>query len=108
MGSEFAQIPTILLGSARNMWGRVKYLRNNAQSRTWHPRQQNSFALGQMVYVGPTAGEKIYLRMLLMVVKRPRLFDDLKYVNGELCETFHKACLKHGLLEDDGEWEMCL
>lgn len=43
-----------------------------------------------------------------MVIKGPRLFDDLKYVDGELCETFHEACLKRGLLEDDGEWEICL
>ena len=82
--------------------------RDNPQSKVWRRRQRNSFALGRMVYVGPTAGERFHLRMLLMVVKGPKSFDDLKKVDGDLCETFHEACLKHGLLEDDGEWEICL
>ena len=60
-----------------------------------------------MVYVGPTTGERFHLRMLLMVVRGPKSFDDLKTVDGHVCETFHEACLKHGLLEDDGEWEIC-
>ena len=82
--------------------------RNNPQSKVWRRRQRNSFALGRMVYVGPTAGERFHLRMLLMVVRGPKSFDDLKTVDSHVCETFHEACLKHGLLEDDGEWEICL
>lgn len=82
--------------------------KNNPQSKVWHPRQRNSFALGRMTYVGPTAGERFHLRMLLMVVRGPRSFNDLKTVDGEVCETFHDACLKRGLLEDDEEWEICL
>ena len=82
--------------------------RNNSRSKVWSLRQRNTFALGRMVYVGPTAGEKFHLRMLLMVVKGSRSFDDLKTVDDEVCDTFHEACLKRGLLEDDGEWEMCL
>ncbi len=46
-----------------------------------------------MIYVGPTAGEKFYLRTLLMVTKGPKSFDDLKTVDGILCESFHHACL---------------
>ena len=82
--------------------------RNNPQSKMWRPRQRNSFALGRMVYVAPTAGERFHLRMLLIVVRGPKSFNDLKTVDGEICETFHEACLKRGLLEDDGEWEICL
>ena len=61
-----------------------------------------------MTYVGPTAGERFHLRMLLMIVKGATSFDALKTVDGEICETFHDTCLKRGLLEDDGEWEICL
>ena len=61
-----------------------------------------------MTYVGPTAGEQFHLQTPLMVVRGPKSFDDLKTVNGEICETFHDTCLKHGLLEDDGEWQVCL
>lgn len=82
--------------------------KNNPQSKVWHPRQRNSFALGRMTYIAPTAGERFHLRMLLMVIKGPRSFDDLKTVDGEECETFHDACVKRGLLEDDGEWQICL
>ena len=35
-------------------------------------------------------------------------FEDLKVINGKPCKTFHEACLSHGLLEDNIEWEMCL
>ena len=49
-----------------------------------------------------------YLWTLLMVVRGPRSFEDLKTVDSHTYETFHEACLRRGLLEDDGEWEMCL
>lgn len=61
-----------------------------------------------MTYVGPTAGENFHLRMLLMVIRGPKSSDDLKTVDSEICETFHDACLRRGLLEDDDEWELCL
>ena len=61
-----------------------------------------------MTYVMPTAGERFYLHTLLMVTKGPKSFDDLKTIDGVICETFHKACLKHRLLEDDSEWRICL
>jgi hypothetical protein len=61
-----------------------------------------------MTYVGPTAGERFYLRLLLMVVKGPGLFEDLRTINSQMFKTFHGACLKHGLLEDNGKWQMCL
>ena len=61
-----------------------------------------------MTYVGLTAGERFHLQMLLTIVKGATSFDALKTVDGEICETFHDACLKRGLLEDDGEWEICL
>jgi hypothetical protein len=81
---------------------------DNHQSKYWSLRQRKSFALGRMAYVTPTAGEKFYLRTLLMVVRGAKSFDDLKTVNGVRCETFQSACLRRGLLEDDGEWRMCL
>ena len=85
----------------------LKSLEHNAQSKTWHIRQ-NGFVIGRMFHIGPTAGEKFYLRTLLLVTKGPKSFDDLKTVDGILCESFHDACLKQGLLEDDGEWLICL
>lgn len=81
---------------------------NHPQSKIWSHRLRDSFAIGRMIYVQPTAGERFYLRTLLMVVKGPKSFEDLKSVNGSICETFHEACLRRGLLEDDREWNICL
>lgn len=86
----------------------LKAIGNNSESKAWNKRQHHSFAIGRMMYVGPTAGERFYLRTLLMVVRGPKSFDDLKTVDNVVCETFQSACLRRGLLEDDGEWEICL
>jgi len=37
-------------------------------------------------------------------VHGPTSFDDLKTVDGELCETFHEACQQRDLLESDEHW----
>ena len=55
----------------------------NPPSKVWSRRQRNSFALGCMFYVGPTAGERFYLRTFLMVVRGPKSFTDLKTVDGD-------------------------
>ncbi|KAJ3502791.1 hypothetical protein NMY22_g18466 [Coprinellus aureogranulatus] len=63
-----------------------------------------------MYFVKPTAGAVYYLRTLLTVVKGATSFEDLRRVPGEdePLPTFYDACLARGLLEDDGEWRMCL
>ena len=43
------------------------------------------------------------MRMLLLTVPSPKSFDDLKTVEGELCETYEAACAKLGLIENDEE-----
>jgi len=35
-------------------------------------------------------------------------FESLRTVDGVICPTFHEACRKLGLLEDDNEWIQCL
>jgi hypothetical protein len=61
-----------------------------------------------MYHVGPTGGEQFYLHTLLTVVKGPTSFDDLWTFNDITYPSFHKACLAHELLENDGEWRQCL
>ena len=46
--------------------------------------------------------------MLLYHVGGPTCWEDLRTVNGEVCETFQEACIKLGLFEDDSEIEKCL
>ncbi|CAN6892364.1 unnamed protein product [Brassica oleracea] len=44
--------------------------------KTWTPRKQGT-AIGRLIYVHPTAGDKYYLRILLNVVKGAFGYDDL-------------------------------
>ena len=41
--------------------------------------------------------------MLLIAVRGPKSFEDLRTVNGEVCATFEQACLKLGLIENNKE-----
>ena len=49
--------------------------------------------------------EKFFLRMLLHIVKGPKSFEDLKTVNGFVCETYQRACILLGIFEDDSQIE---
>jgi len=84
-----------------------QHLTWKADKKVWSIRQKG-FALGRMYYVGPTGGERFYLRTLLTVIKGARSFTDLRTFHGVVYPTFREACLAHGLLEDDREWELCL
>ncbi|GBP72638.1 hypothetical protein EVAR_83148_1 [Eumeta japonica] len=54
-----------------------------------------------MFTVNPIDVEK-YLRILLLHVKGPQSFDDLRTVNGILCNSFQQAVEKlHSLINDN-------
>ena len=86
--------------------------RFDESARTWKLRKRDNTAIGRMYFIKPTSGELFYLRTLLTVVKGPTSFEDLRRVpglnNDEPFPTYHAACLARGLLQDDGEWRMCL
>ncbi|XP_055584901.1 uncharacterized protein LOC129737764 [Uranotaenia lowii] len=65
-------------------------------------------ALGRVYTVHPTNSECFYLRLLLINVRGPRNFNDLKTVNGLICATFREACQKMNLLENDAHWDVTL
>ena len=77
------------------------------KKKGWAARKKG-FAIGRMYFASPSSGERFYLRMLLTIVKGSTSFEDLRTVAGILYPTFRDACIAHGLLEDDGEWVMCL
>lgn len=79
----------------------------NAKTKHWTPRQRGD-TIGRMHFVHPSAGERFYLRTLLTVVKGAKNFDDIKTFDGIVHPTYKAACLARGLLEDDGEWNLCL
>jgi hypothetical protein len=73
--------------------------------KAWKLRQRG-FAIGRMYFIKPTAGEVFYLRTLLTVVKGATSFEDLQRVPGNPVPL--PTCLARGLLQDDGEWRLCL
>ncbi|GBM82059.1 hypothetical protein AVEN_224077-1 [Araneus ventricosus] len=46
--------------------------------------------------------------MLLHEVKGPKSFEDLRTINGVICETVRDTCYKRGLLDNDNQWEATL
>ncbi|OJA14933.1 hypothetical protein AZE42_13820 [Rhizopogon vesiculosus] len=61
-----------------------------------------------MYAASPNAGERFYLRLLLTVIKGATSYENLRTVDGTVCNTFKDACQLRGLLDDDGEWIQCL
>ena len=76
-------------------------------TKTW-TRRRRGYAIGRMYFVPPTGGERFYLRTLLTVIRGPKSFRDLRTFQGVEYPTFQDTCRAHGLLEDDGEWRICL
>lgn len=79
-------------------------------------RKNTSTLIGQLNKVWtspkPAAQEKYYLRLLLLKVKGPKCFDDVKRVpghnNDQPFATFKEAAIARNLLLDDNEHKACL
>lgn len=71
-------------------------------------RKNNLYSIGRVYTVHPKDIEKFYLRLLLHKIPGPTCYEDLRTVNGRLCETFQEACQELGLLECDNHWDMAL
>jgi hypothetical protein len=64
--------------------------------------------IGRIYFVGPSGGERFYLRLLLTVVKDPTSFEDFCTFEGVLYVTFKSACIAHGLLDSDEQLDRSL
>ncbi|KAK4519140.1 uncharacterized protein ATC70_009449 [Mucor velutinosus] len=66
--------------------------------------------IGRMYFVPPSAAnmEKYCMRLLLLHVRGPQSFDNLKNVNGVQYVTFREAAQSMGLLANEDEWHFCL
>lgn len=70
-----------------------------------HPNVFASDALGRIYTVHPNNDECYYLRLLLVNVRRPTSFKQLRTVNGQLCATYREACQLLHLLENYSHWD---
>lgn len=69
-------------------------------AKLWTVRKKG-FKLGRLRYVHPSTGETFYLRMLLMVVKGAKSYEDVRTYEGTVYSTFTEACQARGLIGDD-------
>jgi hypothetical protein len=76
----------------------------DAKDRKWNRRRQQHGKIGRLHYVHPSAGERYYLRMLLLTVKGATSYEHLRFHNRRYHPTFKEACKSRGLLGDDQEW----
>ena len=86
-------------------------------NNTWKRRRQGTYVepdikfhptLGRVYTVHPQQAECFYLRLLLLKVKGPTSFENLRTVEGRVCQTYREACLNLGLLQDDKQYEYAL
>jgi hypothetical protein len=80
----------------------------NKKQCKWNLRKTATRAIGRLYMVQPSEGERYYLRILLTHIKGATSFDDLKSINGYVCNTFKEVCILLNLLEDDTEWDIYL
>ena len=80
-------------------WDNVRYC--------WKPRQRFHKGIGRLVFIGPSAGDLFYLRLLLTHVRGPTSPEALRTVHGNLL-PWKEACAALGLLDNDNEWDECL
>lgn len=91
-----------------NESAKVFQRRKQGQPVRGHPNVFSTEALGRVYTVHPNHYECFYLRLLLINVRGPTSFEDLRTVDGELCATYRQACQRLNLLEDDMHWEATL
>ena len=74
----------------------------------WHPRKTLTQSIGRVYFCSPAAGERYFLRLLLMAVRDPTSFQHIRTVDGIVHPTFNAACVALRLVEDDRDCVECL
>ncbi|GBM18864.1 hypothetical protein AVEN_137245-1 [Araneus ventricosus] len=81
------------------------YYTFNKSEMKWQKRQQGGEqVIGRMPVVNIQDSERYYLRLLILRKLGAVSFDDLKTVDGIVCNTFQQACKMQGLLAGDQHW----
>lgn len=62
----------------------------------------------RLAAASPRNIERFHLRLLLLHVKGATSYEDLRTVDGVVCQTFVQACVLRGITTDDSEWDRTL
>lgn len=79
------------------------------KEKKWKKRQRGgSKAIARLFYVSPKDVELFHLRLLLLHVRGPICFQDLRTVGNIVYPTFSAAAHARGIASNDREWRECL
>ncbi|CAI9277014.1 unnamed protein product [Lactuca saligna] len=76
----------------------------NKSDKVWTKRKTKTKSLGRINHVSPKSGDLYYLCILLNKVKGPTCYEDIRTVNGTICDSYKDAYYALGLLDDDIEY----
>ena len=79
----------------------------NELAREWRPRQRGS-VYTRLHHIHPRNRELFNLRLLLLNVRGPESFEDLRTVNGTLYSSFTEAAIALNLIDNDRQWNECI
>ena len=96
-----------------------RYFRWDKKDKRWqrrkqgkpHPTQQGireEHILSRVASIHPSNSECYHLRLLLHNLRGPTSFEEMKIVDGEICQTFKEACRRRGLIDGDDHFNMAL
>ncbi|GJY22279.1 putative DNA helicase [Tanacetum coccineum] len=71
--------------------------------KAWKPRKSGK-CIGYIYYVYSAMGEKLYLRMLLNIVRGARPHKEIRTVDSVVYPTYMATCNAYHLLGDNTEW----
>ncbi|XP_075515340.1 ATP-dependent DNA helicase PIF1-like [Primulina tabacum] len=84
-----------------------EYFTWHSDSKEWEPRKKQE-VIGRIFSCRPSDNEKFYLKLMLMHVRKPISFKDLRTVNEVIFTTFREAAQMLGLIENDNTADMCI
>ena len=82
----------------------------NTRDRQWEPRTNPPVQnVVTRIYAAALSNMPLYcLRLLLLHVRGPTSFQQLRTYENTIYDTFQEAAVARGLLESDEEWDRCL
>ncbi|KAJ8972644.1 hypothetical protein NQ317_003239 [Molorchus minor] len=86
----------------------LHFVWQSAQRRWTDRRRGGDKIVVRLFNVNGRNQELFCLRLLLLHVRGAQSYEDLRTVDGNVCETFAEACRLRNLLADDREWENTL